>query len=178
VLSNPCKSSSPPGANYFWNAQGEGSLGPLDLFVDASTGSTDRGFWHTQVLAVGTLSVVLTPIPEARRAQTGTTEVINMHKVSFRLIDAGDPLGGAKIVASFGGKDHPLTTSKGGYASFVVHGPGKLIASATTPGYRGESMRRRFLDTDQSRRPSRAGPVAPAQSRRPRPMRRSRPSRQ
>jgi len=76
-----------------------------------------------------------TPVPTVLKTKTGTTEVINTHKVSSRLVDAGDPTSAAKVVASYGGKSHQLITGQGGYASLVVHGSGTLVASASVPTY-------------------------------------------
>jgi hypothetical protein len=111
------KLASPPGAGFLWNANGEGSQGALDLFVDADAGG--RGFWHTHVLAKFGLSA------KARRAKNAAKGT-----VTLSVRDAGDPVAGATIAV--GGKK--LTTSAKGTATLTLK-PGSYKASAAASGY-------------------------------------------
>ncbi len=107
----------PKGTSALWKLTGEGSLGALDLFVSATTGSS-LSTWHTQV-----------PPPLSLSAKKSKTQV------TFSVTDAGDPIGGAKI--SFGGKT--LTTSAAGKATAPLPA-GKTAAKASKPGYQPASV--------------------------------------
>ena len=111
------KLASPPGSGFLANAQGEGSQGPLDLFVDADAGG--RGFWHTHVLARFGLTA------KSKRAKNATKAT-----VTLSVRDAGDPVPGATI--SVGGKK--LTTDAKGTARLTLK-PGSYKASAAASGY-------------------------------------------
>ncbi len=111
------KLHSPPGAGFLWNAQGEGSQGALDLFVDADAGG--RGFWHTRVLAELTLKAQATK-----------------PRVNLSVRDAGDPVGGVAILV--GG--HRVKTGANGLAT-VTLGPGPYSATASAPGYKAVTSR-------------------------------------
>jgi hypothetical protein len=113
------KLTPPPGTSYVWNAQGEGSTGPLDLFVDVSAGS-GRGFWHTHVFPLMSLQASV-----ARRAGKATTA-----KVSLALRDAGDAVPAATITVA--GKR--LKTDRNGQTSVALR-PGTYSATATAGGY-------------------------------------------
>jgi hypothetical protein len=116
------KLTPPSGTSYVYNAQGEGSLGPLDLFVDASVGS-GRGFYHTYVLAQAALSDKVATNKKGKKT------------VTFKLTDAGDPVPSAKIAVSAGGHRTKLKTSSAGTATLVLAGTGSVTATATAPGY-------------------------------------------
>ena len=110
----------------FYNAQGEGSAGPLDAFVDLLVGSTDRRFWRAHVL----------PQPSLAAAITGAGGRSQTQVVSFRVTDAGDPLKGAIIVVARGGTTLArLRTDANGHASTSYTGPTRLTATASAPGY-------------------------------------------
>jgi hypothetical protein len=113
------KLTPPPGTSYVWNAQGEGSTGPLDLFVDVSFGS-GRGFWHTHVLPL------LSP-----RVSVSRTRVVT---VSVR--DAGDAVAGAVI--SVGGKR--LKANGKGNATLALKA-GSYAATVSAAGYVPASVR-------------------------------------
>jgi hypothetical protein len=112
------KLKPPAGTTYVWNAQAEGSVGPLDLFVDASTGGS-RGFWQTHVLPL------LSP-----RASVIRTKVV------FSIQDAGDPVPGAAIAV--GGKR--LKTDGNGHAALTLK-PGSYSATVSAAGYAPASVR-------------------------------------
>ncbi len=102
----------PPGASQLWKVAGEGSLGPLDLFVAATTGSS-LATWHTQVLPPLSLSV--------KKGKPAAT---------IAVTDAGDPVAGAKVTV--GGK--ALTTSAAGTVKVVLPSA-KVTVRATKRGY-------------------------------------------
>jgi hypothetical protein len=87
------KLALPANTIAFYNAQGEGSGGPFDAFVDLLIGTTDRGFWRAHVLARDSLS-------ETTSYQSGGKG--RSAKLAFRATDAGDPLTGAIIVVARG----------------------------------------------------------------------------
>jgi hypothetical protein len=113
------KLTLPTGTSQVWNAQGEGSTGPLDLFPDLSVGS-GRGFWHAQVLAQLSLTAHV-----GKRAKNAATAPI-----TISLRDAGDPVPGAKV--SVGGKR--LTTDAKGDVTLALR-PGSFSAGASASGY-------------------------------------------
>jgi Carboxypeptidase regulatory-like domain len=112
------KLKAPPGAGFLWNADGEGSQGPLDLFVDADAGG--RGFWHTHVLATFSLTA------KSKRATNAPKAT-----VTLSVRDAGDPVPGATISLKSGQK---LTTDKQGNATLSLPS-GHYSASASAGGY-------------------------------------------
>lgn len=112
----------------FANAQGDGTTGPLDAFVDVQIGVDDRGFWRTHILPKDSLTASAGYPTGGGRTRT--------EKVSFRVTDAGDPVKGAIIVVARGGK-HLLNLHTGadGRASGSFTGGVKLTATAEMPGY-------------------------------------------
>jgi hypothetical protein len=126
----------PGNLTAFYNAQGEGSAGPLDAFVDLLIGTSDRGFWRTHVLPV--LSATSSTTSAASGSGGKRTA-----KVSFRVADAGDPVAGATIVMRLGstvvanlrtGGDGRATTN---LILGNVHGSGgkAVTARVSAPGY-------------------------------------------
>jgi hypothetical protein len=110
----------PANTGFLWNEQGEGSAGPLDLFVDVDLGSNNRGFWQTHVLAKLSVSA-----KAAKRAKGKATT-----NVTVSVRDAGDAVPGAKV--SVGSKK--LTTNARGIASTTLR-PGSYPVKATATGY-------------------------------------------
>ena len=107
--------TSPTNAQYF-RIEGEGSAGPLDLFVDLTVdGKTKDGTYQTHVLPA--LSLVT--------AKSG-------RRVTVRVLDAGDPVAGARVSGLPGGVK--TTDAKG---SIVLAATGKrtLSLTASKPGY-------------------------------------------
>lgn len=103
----------PSKTSGIWKLTGDGSAGPLDLFASVSRPGS-LATWHTQVRPPLTLIVT-----------KGKT------KVTFKVVDAGDPVPGAKIV--FAGKT--LTANSAGKAT----APRPKVtrkATATRSGYR------------------------------------------
>ena len=118
----------PANLTAFYNAQGDGSAGPLDAFVDLLIGADDRGFWRTHILPKDSLTASLSYPTGGGHART--------EKVSFRVTDAGDPVKGAIIVVARGGKKLlNLRTGADGRASGSFTGGVKLTATASVPGY-------------------------------------------
>ncbi len=123
----------PPNLTAFYNAQGEGSAGPLDAFVDLLIGTGDRGFWRTHILPRDSLSGTVS-------YQSGGRTRGSSH-VAFRVTDAGDPVKGAIIVVAHNGKTLArLRTAGSGGASATIQGNlsgagSKLTATALVPGY-------------------------------------------
>lgn len=104
----------PAGTNGFYNAQGEGSRGPLDLFSDLLIGTTDRGFWRTHVIPQATLSVRATY--ERLDGKLNTVERADFVHIRWTLTDAGDPVPGAEVHFKWQGDDKHLLTDKHGVA--------------------------------------------------------------
>jgi hypothetical protein len=116
----------PPNLTAFYNAQGEGSAGPLDAFVDLLIGTTDRGFWRTHMLPQDSLSAAL----------SGAGGRSHTEHVSFRVTDAGDPVKGAIIAVLRGGATLArLRTDANGRASTSYTGNTRITANASAPGY-------------------------------------------
>jgi hypothetical protein len=125
----------PGNLTAFYNAQGEGSAGPLDAFVDLLIGTTDRGFWRTHVLPLLSATASTT-------ASAGSGGKRTM-KVSFRVNDAGDPVAGAIIVVRLGSTVVANLRTRGDGRATTnlilgnVHGSGgkAWTARVSAPGY-------------------------------------------
>jgi len=121
----------PSNLTAFYNAQGEGSAGPLDAFADLLIGTTNRGFWHAHILPKDSLSYRSAPYPTGGGKSRG-------ERVEFTVTDAGDPVKGAIIVVAHGGKTLlNLRTDANGHASGALLGnfTGGVRATASAPGY-------------------------------------------
>lgn len=106
-LKPPAKTSS------IWKLTGDGSAGPLDLFASVTTPGS-LATWHTQVRP-----------PLSLLVKKGAK------KVTFKVIDAGDPVPGAKI--KFGAKT--LTSNAQGKAT-APRPKSTTKATAKKSGYR------------------------------------------
>jgi hypothetical protein len=107
---------SPPGTVQYFRLEGEGSAGPLDLFVAITVdGQTRDGSYHTQVQPALSLRAT---------AKAG--------RVTVRVTDAGDPVAGAKVAGLPGGAK---TTDAKGSVTVAVRKKGRLSLTATKPGY-------------------------------------------
>ncbi|MDH4103591.1 MAG: hypothetical protein OEV29_09445 [Thermoleophilia bacterium] len=113
----PVTKLKPPGGGDIYRLNGEGSAGPLELVANIS--SNGQSLWHQQVLP----GLQLTASSRA----AGASRVI-----TFRALDAGDPVAGAVI--KIGGKT--LRTAKNGSASYRAPGSGPVKATASKTGYR------------------------------------------
>ena len=102
----------PAGTSNMWKLTGEGSPGPLDLLVSASTKGS-LATWHTQVLPPLSITV--------KKGTPAATIVVS---------DAGDPVQGAKV--SVAGKT--LTTSASGAVKVALPSV-KVAVKATKAGY-------------------------------------------
>jgi hypothetical protein len=121
----------PANLSSLYNAQGEGSTGALDLFADVLTGTSDRGYWHTHVLALLSLKAEV-----AKGDASGGGKAKGPAKVTFSVSDAGDAVPGAIIAVRIGGTTLHLKTDASGHASTIVPPNAPAIhATATAPGY-------------------------------------------
>ena len=102
-----------PGSRTVYRLNGEGSAGPLDLLVNDGL-----AFWHQQV--------------QPKLQLTATTRQAGRGRVvTFRVVDAGDPVAGAAVNA--GGRT--LRTSAKGTATLKQARAVRLRATASRPGY-------------------------------------------
>lgn len=115
--------SPPPRTTSIWRAQGEGSLGPLDLIanIDAVGGTT---FWHQQILPLLSLTVT------AAAQQHGAT------RYAFAVTDAGDPVPNATVRVG----TQTLTTGLAGTVALTTTDQ-PLAAFASKVGYATGSAR-------------------------------------
>jgi hypothetical protein len=123
----PIAVKPPPQTGTIFKVQGDGGLGPLDLFTLVQLSNGSHSTWHMQVLQ--RLSVSASP--RSFKAKKGA-------KVVVRVADVGDPVAGAKVTLS--GKK--ATTDAQGRATFKI-GPGrarKLTATAVASAYRRASV--------------------------------------
>lgn len=107
----------PAGTSDIWNVTGDGAASPtapLDLLASVTTHGI--AFWHTRVEPGLTLV--------ARRVAGGKTQLT--------VLDAGDPVHGARITASGAGSS--TVTAASGTAT-VKLAPGRYTATATAAGY-------------------------------------------
>lgn len=107
----------PPSGGTVFRLNGEGSAGPLDLIANLSAGG-QQGLWHQQVWPKLQLTA------SSRKAGKGRV-------VTFRVLDAGDPVSGAAVKA--GGRT--LRTSAKGTATLRQPRPARLRATASKAGY-------------------------------------------
>jgi|SRR5581483_3580839 len=114
--------ANPPGIAQYFRIEGEGSAGPLDLFVDLTIdGQTKDGSYHTQVWPALSLAV-------EKKALKGRVQL------TVRALDAGDPVAGAKIAGLPGGAR--TTDAKGAVVVTVpASKKGTLTLTASKPGY-------------------------------------------
>lgn len=106
----------PPGGGAIFRLNGEGSAGPLDLVANVRSGG--QALWHQQVWPKLTLTV------SSRRSGAGRT-------ITFRVLDAGDPVAGATVRA--GGAT--LRTAANGSVTLRQQRPARVRASASRAGY-------------------------------------------
>jgi len=109
----------PPGSNHVWALNGEGSLGPLDVFANAASSSVgSAATWHTRILPGLTLV-----------ATGGKT-------LTFTVTDACQPVARARIAV--GGRK--LATNAKGVATVTLPA-GSYSAVATKLGFTSASAR-------------------------------------
>ena len=109
-----------------WNAQGEGSAGPLDLFADVERAPGDRGFWHRHILPrLSAFAEVIRDTTTGKGVPPKPTEVI------VRVSDAGDPVAGATV--TIGGKAE--RTDADGRARFTLATHGPFRGTVAAEGY-------------------------------------------
>lgn len=117
----------PPNLTAFYNAQGEGSAGPLDAFVDLLVGTGDRGFWRAHILPQLSLAASVSYQSGGRAKK---------EHVSFRMTDAGDPVTGVITLIDRSGKPVAhVRTSITGNGSVTLNGGVRLRATGSAPGY-------------------------------------------
>ncbi len=98
--------------------EGEGSTGPLDLLAALTFYNARDGAWHTQVRPQLSLSV-------SKRSVGKRVQLL------VRVVDAGDPVGGATVTGLPGG---PKRTGANG-TIVVAASKGTFALTATKPGY-------------------------------------------
>jgi hypothetical protein len=108
----------PPGSGSVYELHGEGSAGPLDLFANDG-----QGLWHQQVRPKLQLQA------SSRKAGKGRV-------VTFRVLDAGDPVAGATVKA--GGRS--LKTAANGTATLRQARAAAVKATAAKAGYVSASL--------------------------------------
>ena len=114
--------TSPPKTAQYFRLEGEGSAGPLDLFADVTVdGGLKDGSYQTHVF----------PALSLRVAKKATTTGV---RVTVRVVDAGDPIAGAKVTGLPGG---PKTTDASGSVLVTVPAgkKGSFALTATKAGY-------------------------------------------
>jgi hypothetical protein len=112
--------ASPPNLAQYFRLEGEGSSGPLDLFLDLTSFSQPKtGSWHTHVLPALSLRA-------ARRT------LKNGVRVTVRVLDAGDPVAGARVTGLPGG---PKTTGADGAVVVTAGKKGSFAVTASKAGY-------------------------------------------
>lgn len=105
-----------PGGGTVFRLNGEGSAGPLDLVTNVQSGG--QAFWHQQVWPRLQLAA------STRAAGAGRT-------ITFRVLDAGDPVAGATVKA--GGRT--LRTTTNGTATLQQARAASVKATASKAGY-------------------------------------------
>jgi hypothetical protein len=104
----------------------------LDLFANTSIGvSSTTSTWYTRVLPG--LTLVATPARLHRGKAT---------KVTFRVLDAGDPVAGARVRV---GSQAGTTNAKGRVTLSIVGRSASVAARASAKGYVGAAARVRVL---------------------------------
>jgi hypothetical protein len=119
---------SPPKAVQYFRLEGEGSVGPLDLFVDVTVdGQTKDGAYHQQVQPKLSMHAAKKIVKSKQGKVTGV-------RVTVHVTDAGDPVAGAKVTGLPGG-----AKTTGATGSIVVTVPagkkGTFSLTATKGGY-------------------------------------------
>jgi len=116
----PVTKLHPPGGGTIFRLNGEGSAGPLDVIANVQAGG--QALWHQQVLPRLQLT------SSTRKTGTGRT-------ITFRVLDAGDPVAGATVKA--GGST--LRTAANGTATLRQVKSAPVKATASRPGYASAS---------------------------------------
>jgi hypothetical protein len=107
----------PPNGGTIFRLNGEGSAGPLDLIANVSAGG-QQGLWHQQLWPKLQLAA------SSKKAGKGRV-------VTFRVLDAGDPVAGATVKA--GGRT--LRTAANGRAVLRQAKAARVKATASRAGY-------------------------------------------
>jgi len=120
----------PAGTFGFYNAQGEGSRGPLDLFADLAIVPNDRGFWRTHVDPQLTVTAKAS-VQEIVTHPDGSAKDHKAHvgRLTFVVTDAGDPVNGVHISYGAASEGVHITTNHIG----VAHGKLALDKSGHIP---------------------------------------------
>ena len=118
----PTVIATPPGRESTWRVKGEGTPGPLDLFVHM-TGNGGTATWHTRVLPPLSIGASPKSISSAQGAS-----------VTVTVSDVGDAVEGATVTVL----GQTLTTNAAGQATYTVAKgtkPGSLSLAVTKVGY-------------------------------------------
>lgn len=122
--------TSPPKTVQYFRLEGEGSAGPLDLFADVTVdGATKDGSYQTHVFPALSVRV-------ARKAATSSV------RLTVRVLDAGDPVAGAKVTGLPGGAR--TTDASGSVSVTVASKKGSFALTATKAGYLPAKSRASF----------------------------------
>jgi hypothetical protein len=113
----PATALKPPAGGSVYRLNAEGSAGPLDLI--ANVGGGGQSLWHQQVLPR------LQIVSKSAKAASGR------RTIEVRVLDAGDPVAGAKVVVA--GKSG--ATGAKGSVVFSAGSSAKVKAAASKPGY-------------------------------------------
>jgi len=106
-----------PRGGQVYRLSGEASAGPLDVFANIRAANA-QALWHQQVWPKLTLTAA------TRTTGAGRT-------ITFRVLDAGDPVAGATVRA--GGRT--LRTARNGTATLRQTTPARVAATASRAGY-------------------------------------------
>jgi hypothetical protein len=119
-------------ASSIYKLDASATRSSLDLFANTSIGvSSTTSTWYTRVLPG--LTLVAAPARLHRGKST---------RVTFRVLDAGDPVAGARVVV---GSQTGRTNAKGRVTLSVVGRSGSMAARASAKGYVGAAARLRVL---------------------------------
>jgi hypothetical protein len=120
--------TSPPHAVQYFQLEGEGSAGPLDLFADVTVdGATRDGSYYRQVRPRLSLSVAKTPVKDKH----GKVKAV---RVTVRVSDACDGVSGSTVSGLPGGS---RTTKGAGSIIFTTSKRGVFALTARKAGYIG-----------------------------------------
>ena len=126
---------SPPGTVQYFRLEGEGSAGRLDLFTNVTVdGATKDGSYHRQV-----------------RPALSLTVATQGRKVTVRVTDAGDPVGGAAVAGLPGG-----AKTTGGNGTIVL-----TVADGASGSFKLTAKKAGYVPSDRQAVPLTHAPATP-----------------
>jgi hypothetical protein len=122
----------PSGASSIYRLDANATAGALDVFANTSIGtSSNTSTFYRRVLPGLTLTASPAKLHKGKK-----------RAVTFRVLDARDPVAGAKVSA--GGKSGPTNTK--GFVTLTLRGRGHSVSAvATASGYTAAHLRLRVL---------------------------------